>query len=297
MRWFLIGLIAASCADAPAVNVVATEDGCGQLFLGDEPETDVTPPFFDSLDQAETCLGNNDGTIEAAEMPTVVGAYVTYSVNGPGQSVAVSTKGATEADGYAWDFTSVPALTPVGIEVEDPADFWFAPHFPDAQYATPVSLWQTDLLGIFAGGPDTVLMLGLASRESPEETAAYTLLVYDEPLAVYRYPLTLGAKWGQTVTFSDAIIQGVKNAGSETYDFVVDGRGTVKLPSFTLANTLRVRLSLSQTFVVSQGKPTIAHTQFFFVHECLGEVARIVSAPDEANKEFTTAAEFRRLGY
>ncbi|MBM4354060.1 MAG: hypothetical protein FJ109_09745 [Deltaproteobacteria bacterium] len=290
----VLGLIAVGCGEAPPVTVQVQGD-CAVLYLGDDVDVEG-PPVFDSVDGAPWCVGNNDGSLSADEMPAVVGAHVTYNVNPPGTLVPVDSKGADQEGGHVWDFRSAPDNVAVGVTVVDPSQHWFAPHFPGAAYASPVSLWSPDVLGVFRSEPGRILMLGLASVK-PQSEPAHTLLVYDEPLVVYQFPLVLGANWQQTVTFSNAVLQGVKNAGKETYKFVVDGRGTVLLPQFRLENSLRVRLELTQTFVVSQGKPDVHHVQLFFVHECLGEVARIVSPPDPPGIEFSQASEFRRLGW
>jgi hypothetical protein len=287
-------LLSAACGEAPPVTV-EVEGDCATLLVGDDVDA-TSPPVFDSVDSAPWCIGNNDGTVTAEEMPAVVGAYVTYSVNQPGSPVAVSSAGASEGGEHVWDFRNIPGSVPLGVTVVDPAGYWFAPYFPGAGYASPVSLWTPGILGVFRSEPGRIHMLGLASIV-PQSDPAHTLLVYDEPLVVYQFPLVLGSHWQQTVSFSNAVIQGVKNAGKETYKFVVDGRGTVLLPQFELANTLRVRLELTQSFVVSQGKPDILHVQFFFVHECLGEVARLVSEADPVGTEITQASEFRRLGW
>jgi len=290
----MLCLVAAGCGDAPPVTV-QVEGDCAVLWVGDDMEA-ASPPVFDSVETASWCTGNNDGSLTADEMPAVVGANVTYNVNPPGMMVPVDSAGLAQQDGHVWDFREATTNVPVGVTVLDTANYWFAPYFPEAAYASPVSLWTPGILGVFRSEPGRILMLGLASV-LPQSEPAHTLLVYDEPLVVYQFPLVLGANWQQTVTFSNAVLQGVKNAGKETYKFVVDGRGTVLLPQFSLENTLRVRLELTQTFVVSQGEPDIRHVQLFFVHECLGEVARLVSEPDPTGIEFTQASEFRRLGW
>jgi len=303
MSWktnLLVALLGAGffggCGEAPPIEVLVAGDCVLGVALGDGEEV-AAPPWYD-LDEAPACIGNNDGTITAEEMPAVIGGVVTYSVNDPAGEVAVSTLGkASGGGGWEWDFSPVGPLYPVAVTVSDPGDYWFAPHFPDSRYAAPLSLWEPELLALFKEAPGAVQMVGLASAQGPDQRPDYTLLVYDEPVEVYRFPLTVGTAWKQKATFSGAVLKGVKNAGTEEYSFIVDGRGTVRLPQFELANTLRLRLEVKQSFVISQGSPEIRHRRFFFVHECLGEVARIVSRPGELESEFGAAAEFRRLGW
>jgi len=72
----------------------------------------------------------------------------------------------------------------------------------------------------------------------------------------------------------------------------VDQRGTLDLPYLSLHNTLRLRVELTQSL---PGGQTIHRFQLLYVHECYGELGRIVSLDNELDPNFTTASEFRRL--
>lgn len=292
----LAALAFCGCEADPEVKVVKECPTCDASIWIDDVSTEDPDwiPWVDQVDPLRACMPNNDGVITAAEMPVFLGAAVSYRVNAPDTTLDVEPSGSEVAGEWMWDFRNVPNTFPVGVKVEDPSQYWFFEHFPDAEHASPVSLWDTSLLGVYKDEDGVTQMLGVASKE--KNGAVYTLIKYDEPVRLFQFPIQPGAQWSQTVHFSNAVVQGVQNAGTETYSFTVDGRGTMLLPDFTLENTLRVRLQLSQTFVVAQGKPTTTHIWYMYVHECLGEVARIVSLPDETEKEFTKASEFRRLG-
>jgi hypothetical protein len=296
MRWTAICLavLAAACGD-PEIWVEHCGEGCDAIIhVGEDDAAPQEVRPRDEVDPALLCVPDNDGTITAAEMPVVVNAVASYLVNAQGDAVSVDPAGAKEGDGWVWDFRDGPDAIHAGLRVEPPGGFWFSERFPDADYVSPFSPWDTDLLAAFRAAPGRTEMLGIASRH--KDGPAYTLVIYDEPVSLYQFPLTLGTQWVSEVGFSDAVLQGVKNAGTERYEFTVDGRGTLRLPQFTLENTLRIRLDLTQTFVVSEGDPAVRHVWYLYVHECLGEVARIVSLPGETSGSFETAAEFRRLG-
>ncbi len=291
----LLVLSLPGCGDDPEVWVEKACEECDATVYVDEPDvTYEAPPWIDQVDSLRACVPNNDGRIDYEEMPVFLGAAVSYRVNAPGEGVELDVSGKDWAGKWTWDFRGIPDTYPVNVTVEDPAEFWFADEFPEAESVSPVSLWDKNLLGVYRHSKGTTELLGVASRS--REGAVYTLIRYDEPVRLFEFPIEVGSKWSQKVSFSNAVVMGVQNAGSETYSFVVDGRGTVLLPDFTLENTLRIRLQLKQTFVVAQGKPTTDYIWYMYVHECLGEVARAVSGPDELEKEFTRAAEFRHLG-
>ena len=94
---------------------------------------------------------------------------------------------------------------------------------------------------------------------------------------------------------SNASLLGLPVALEDDYEVEVTDVGTLVLPDLILDNTLRVTLRLRRTLVVGDAKQ-ITHV---FVHECLGEVARVtseaVSLDDALDDEFTTASSVWRL--
>lgn len=180
------------------------------------------------------------------------------------------------------------------MDLLDPAGRWYEEHFPGASYAAPLFAQELDILGVFAVFPDRFEMLGLASREeSPSE--GQTLLVYEEPVEVYRFPLALGSTWTASASFRDATLYGITNAGTEEYSFEVDAQGTVLLPGFTMENSLRVRVDVSQTFAVSSGDNPLLSVRHLYVRECFGELARITSLAGQTDPDFDQASELRVL--
>ncbi len=240
------------------------------------------------------CQGNDDGVIEASELPWATGLSVPYLANAASSTVAVQPAGEEIGGVTTWDFTEAPGDLAVELDLVDPAGLWFEEHFPTASYGAPLFAHELGILALFAVGEDGWSMLGLASREaSPAD--GQTLLVYDEPVEVYRFPLALGESWSATSTFRDATLYGVTNAGEEEYTFTVDASGDLLLPGFTMHNTLRLRVEVSQTFAVSAGDNPVLSVRHLYLHECFGELARITSLAGETGAAFTEASELRVL--
>jgi hypothetical protein len=91
----------------------------------------------------------------------------------------------------------------------------------------------------------------------------------------------------------DATLRGLPHASRDTYEVRVDAAGRLELPDFTFTQVHRVRTRV--TLAPAAGVTT-TQRQVSFLFECLGEVARATSRPDEAEDDFTVAAEVRRLG-
>jgi hypothetical protein len=252
-----------------------------------EETGDTTPWIYD-------CEGNNDGVIEASELPWGTGVSVPYLANRQDEVVQVQPAGEQIQGITTWDFSQAPDDLSLDFELLDPSGLWFGEHFPGASYAVPLFAHAIDLLAVFSVDGDGFTMLGMASRlESP--AAGQTLLVYDEPVQVYELPLELGSGWSAEASFRDAVIQGVVNAGEETYDFEVDAVGTLLLPGFAMENTLRLTVRVEQTFAVSSGDNPVRSLRHIYLRECFGELARITGLPGDTELELEEASELRVL--
>ncbi len=258
------------------------------------PGNPVIEETGDTTDWIYDCDGDNDGIIQADELPWATGLAVPYIANAADSTVEVQPAG-EQVDGVTtWDFTDTPDDLAVELDLVDPDGRWFADHFPTASYAAPLFAQELDILAVFAVHDDRLEMLGLASREeSPAE--GQTLLVYEEPVKVYRFPLELGSTWTATSSFRDATLYGVTNAGDEEYGFEVDAIGTLQLPGFTMENTLRLRVDVSQTFAVTSGENPVLSVRHLYLRECFGELARITSVAGETDPDFEIASELRVL--
>ena len=277
--------------DAPVQDTPADGD-----VTPDTPDSDVTPDATPDADP-EVCVANNDGVITAAELPVGFGVAPSFMANAGGTTVSVDPHGAVDVDGlHDWDFTSGPQDVTASLFVEHPDGYWFAPHYPGATFVSPLSPQDPTILAVYQASGDAVRLMGIASdQEAPAQ--GKTLLVYDEPVYLMSFPLAVGNSYSSTSSFGNAVLMGVPNAGEETYAVTVDARGTLRLPGFTLENTLRLRIEVAQRFVISTSPEPIPSIQYLYLHECVGEVARVISPSGVSDPDFTEAAEFRRLGF
>lgn len=238
------------------------------------------------------CVPNKDGTITAAEVPIAAGLHATYKI---GTNENVSTAGVTGAGGKrTWDF-SAPLASDQTVIVETLAltGKWYAAKFPGATYASKLSV-SKDLLGVFETSPGALLLRGVVSPT--EGGASGTSLTYTPAVSVLKFPLTKDATW-TTNAAASGTAAGVDLAffpTSEEYESKVDAEGTLITPLGTF-DVLRVAIVLTRK--VTTGvvvTPTVVRS-FAFVTECYGTVATVTSKDNEANAEFTSAAEIRRI--
>ena len=241
------------------------------------------------------CVADLDGVISMDELPFAPGVEVRYVRNALDQPVTFDVEGLDDGEGgVLWDFSGGATDIGATLELLDPLD---APHgdlFPDASHAVPLTLEWPDLLGYFRvdeSPTEQLVLLGMATGEDAS-AASRTLVVYDEPLVLYRFPLALGDSWEQTVTYSDAVTAGIPNQGVERYSFEVDRIGSARLEgNVEVDDVLRVRVELAQTLAVAIGEPGFGLHQLLWVRPCFGELARAVSsAPD-----FEQLDELRRF--
>jgi hypothetical protein len=168
---------------------------------------------------------------------------------------------------------------------------WYASSFPTGQFVVPFDAGDT-VEAVYTHDTQAMSLLGLASIQSlPPE--GKTLLVYDQPIALFKFPMAPGAAWSSTGKVANATLRGLPYAGQDTYDTKVDAAGTVLLHDFTFTQALRVRTKVTVAPVVGA---TTTELQVSFLFECFGEVARATSALNETKEDFATAAEERRLG-
>jgi hypothetical protein len=244
--------------------------------------------FVPLADAGPVCRGNLDGVIDRSEVLFVPGAEARYRINPSGVGVRVSTAGTSSADGSrVWDFTGMEgALVPLQLVAVEGQ--WFAARFPGAQYAARLDP-REPTLGVYRATDTSVEFLGaVGEREAPP-----TILRYDAPVPLLRFPLRLGDRWSATATTVDGVVEGTPVASRDTYELHVDARGEVRLGILTFRDALRLRVEVSQRFPAGPGRRRI---QYLWMTECYGEVARITSMEGQVELEFATAQEFRRLG-
>jgi hypothetical protein len=253
------------------------------------------PPAYDAVvrdykraPDLLACQGNNNGEISLDELTFAIGTPVSYRVNRPFTVVDVDVAGIGGGNERRWTFDAIADSKLFTLSLEDPAGSWYASYFPNASFATPIDV-QNDTLQVLELTRNDLRLLGVASRK-----ADYTLLVYDKPITLFRFPLKVGDQYSATSTVTDGRLDGLPIATEDTYVVRIDARGDVKLPELDVKGVLRVRVDVTSK-ALGGVKASTRQVQFF--RECFGEVARAVSQIDEPNADFTKAAELRLLAF
>jgi hypothetical protein len=277
---FPIALLVAACGD----NLTHPPDRDG----GDSTSSGTGGSTF-------TCLPNLDGQIDAAELGAAFNVAVSYVVSPVGEDRAVNLAGKDDGKGgIAWDFSpdfaSDKSLTLTASKV---GGKWYASSFPDGDFASPIDT-TGEIDGIYASTDKAISLLGIASVvEKPKK--GKTLLVYDTPIEVYRFPLTPGLSWSTTANVvKGGMINGLAYSSTDTYDVKDAAIGSLALHDLTFQQVHKVETKV--TFNPSVGGASQSTWQVGFVSECFGEVTRATSHIGEKTADFTQAAEVRRLG-
>lgn len=225
-----------------------------------------------------SCVPNRDGTIAAAEMPIALGATLTYYV---GHSRTIAQQGPD------WDFSmeladdDVVALGPTALGGQ-----WYAASFPAGQFVVDAG---GGLAGIYHQDGQALWLDGTASHDSA--MASRTLIVYPQPIAVLRFPVTVGDAYSTRAVLAGATINGLPFNGSDELAVSVVGSGRLAVPYVEFSPVMRVTVAAVRT--PTTGASTSRRTTLF-LFECFGEIARAESKADEPSADFTFAAYFRR---
>ncbi len=226
-----------------------------------------------------SCIPNRDGQITADELPIALGEAAPYYA-GTMRTIDPTLQGGM------WDFSDersddeVVAIGPAPLR-----DQWYAASFSSGQFAVDAG---GGLDGIYHQDAQALWLDGTASQaETPK-----TLIVYPQPLAVLRFPVTVGDTFTQTVALTNVTINGLPFNGTDELTVEVVESGELSLPYVEFSPTLRVRTHAVRR--PSNGGMT-SRRQSLWLFECFGEIARAESRADETNAEFTTAAYFRRF--
>ncbi len=263
--------------------------GCGENL--------TQPPPHETLDAGDdaglSCIPNLDGRIDAAELSAVLGVPVNYLVSPSGELRDVDLVGQPGPGGNpVWDFSADFATDQlITIAASDLTGKWYEASFPSGQFAAPLDTSGT-LEGVYAADAAGVSLLGVASREeSPGQ--GKTLLVYDKPVAIYRFPMLPGGVWISTGEVTQGTLLGLPYAGKDTYEVHDEGLGQVELHDYTFTQVHKIRTKV--TVQPAAGAVTVQR-QVGFVFECFGEVVRVTSQNNEPEDNFTKAAQVRKLG-
>ena len=269
--------------------IVAAMTGCADNLTPPPDRAGYVPGPFEDV----ACRPNLDGVIQHHELGAVFGVPLSYLINPAGIERAVDITGVVTAEGQrVWDWGHDFADDQVLELAAGPLlGKWYAESFPSGQVVIPIEAGGR-IQGVYRQDETGLYLLGMASREeAPAE--GQTLIVYAEPAALLRFPLEVGRKWTAVGKSSQAMFRGLPYAGTDTYTVSVSASGELVLPDLVITQAMRVETQL--VIIPAVGIETSVR-QVSFLFECFGEVARATSRNNEANPEFTTAAEVRRLG-
>lgn len=239
------------------------------------------------------CNPDRDGVIEPDELTPRLGTPVSYLVSAPGTEREVELAGEAGPGGQrVWDWSAEhPDDRSVAIEAEPIEGKWYEDSFPEEAFVVPLDL-RGRSESIYRHDEEAFWLLGVASADEEPERQK-TLLVYESPIPLYRFPLEDGRSWVASSEIEDGTFRGQPYQGEDTYEIRVDGTGKLVLPGITFDPVLRVRMRT--TVAPSVGEPT-TQRRVSFLFECFGEVARAVSRDGESEENFEMATEVRRFG-
>ena len=292
-------------ADGYCVGVDPGQDGGEGDATTDHDEVDgegmdAAPDVEPDVDPG-VCKPNLDGTITAAEMPLGPGFTAMFRISedvSPFNSAPDCTTG-----NCFWDFVDVGGTT---REEETGTvaltNQWYAQSagLENATYVSRmaevklgfggVTICDQVQFGVFQVTPEALLMLGLVS----EYEEGGTKLIYDPPLPMLKFPMTVGSAWKvDTVANGPLCNSMVDYHINQTFDFSVDRIGSMATPYGTFEEVLRVNSLMERQLGVGVTATKVrTHT---YVAECFTTIAAVVSQEGESNPDFGAAAEVRRL--
>lgn len=269
--------------------VLAWLPACSQENQTHPSYADYEAPASEPL----PCVPNLDGQIDANELQQALGIPVSYLVSAPGTTRPVDVAGAVGSDGRMhWDWSAAsPDDRVARFEASALDGKWYASSFPDGQFVAPLDAGKT-IDSIYSHTDQALYLHGVASVEA-DPADGRTLMVYDQPIELYRFPLVQGSTWVSAGKVQDGLVKGLPYAGRDVYEVNVDATGELTLPDLSFSQVLRVRTKITLEPAVGQ---SVSQWQASFLFECFGEVGRATSEKDEAEPNFTVASEVRRFG-
>lgn len=243
--------------------------------------TNLTPQP-DAVAALPSCTPNRDGVITADELPIALGAQQVYYASPSGATRPVDLAG----DPTGWRMSDErPDDAIVGIGPVALGDQWYASQFPNGRFVVDAG---AGLVGVYHQDDAALWLDGTASQ-----AANQTVVRYDAPIALLRFPLADGDHATATGAIAGATIDGLPFIGSDVFTTDVTVREHLVVPYVDFSPVARVRTSVVRA--PTTGTPKITKRTTLFLVECFGEVARAESQPNETAVDFTTAAYLRRF--
>lgn len=280
-----------------AVTALAAMASAASLLSSCEPNRTIPGPdaYVPPESPLLSCMPNLDGVIDAAEMRPVLDVPVSFVVSPAGVTrTDVDVVGRGDAEGNrTWTLDRhYPNDQLATLRASSLSGRWYASSFPDGQFVAPIDLGGA-VEAVYAQTPTELRLVGYASAaESPPE--GKSLVVYESPVVLYRFPITPGQAWTSVGEVRQQTVRNLPYAGRDTYTVRIDGGGHLVLPDFLFTQVLRA--STTVRIEPALGPPPESRRQVSWLFECFGEVARATSTKDEPLEDFTIVAELRRLG-
>lgn len=257
---------------ASLLAVVLTTMACSDNRTPYGPDGGTDDPLtFD-------CLPNLDGVLERSELPTQLRNAVPYLV-------AQNTN--VDLSGQEIDLRSeIPGEEKVELVALPLEGQWFADEFPADSIIVPLS-GAGDTLGVLRQSESSLSLLGIVST-----LEGHTLLHYQDPIDLYRFPIAVGRSWTSTSTVTGTLASVAYN-GTDTYDVRVPSSHALLLPHLRFTSTYRVDTTVTSDS--GAAGVVITRQQISLLSECFGEITRALSQDNESDPNFTAAAELWRF--
>jgi hypothetical protein len=224
------------------------------------------------------CVPNLDGLLERSEMPTALRNAVPYLV---AQNVNVDLGG--DEINLRNEIPGEEKLDLVALPLEGQ---WFADEFEPDSIVVPLS-GAGDTLGVLRVADASLTLLGIVST-----LEGRTLLHYQSPIELYRFPIMQGSSWTSQSTVSGTLAS-VPYNGTDTYEVSVPSMHTLLLPHLRFTSAYRVHTTVTSDS--GAAGVTVTRQQISLLSECFGEITRALSQDNENNINFTAAAELWRF--
>ncbi len=286
----------------PVTPQDAGDEGDGDADLDASDAADVMDDQAEEADaDPSVCKPNGDGTITAAEMPLGPGFSSMFRVS-RGVSGFASQPDCSSGT-CEWDLVDIG-----GVTADEPSATlaldgkWFASieGFENATYTSRLADFKLTFggipvcdqvqMGVFEVNASGLFLLGIVSEFAADGTA----LVYEKPVPLIVFPLSVGTAWSVDTVARGQLCNSVYDyAISQTYTSTVDQIGRVRTPYGSFDNVLRVNTLMERHMGVGvTATKAVTHT---YVAECFTTIAAAVSEEGASGTEFEGASEVRRL--
>jgi hypothetical protein len=231
-------------------------------------------PYTGAAPEPLECVPNLDGRIDGYEIGAAIDTPISYLVSPAGAERPVDVAGVPIGAGRRrWAFSVDYADDQLARLIPERATGkWYEQSFPSDAFVTPLDAGGR-VESIVTQDEQALWLHGLASREvdAPE---GKTLVVYQQPVALLRFPIAPGTEFVSTGVIENGTVRGLPYAGKDIYAVEMDALGELVLPAVSFMEVHRVR-----------------------THATVQPSVRAPSRPDEPEENFAVASELRRLGF